>query len=93
MEIVLNEHPCWNLTLCSCFAGLLLISDDIEITRLAGQNFRRLYALLTIEQRKELREELRRFAEDPGAAFIEQANLLDDLANDDDFLNTIKKPG
>ncbi len=92
MEIQIHTDPNFNLTLCSFFAGVLLMSHDNELCKKAGSNYRRLYALLSVNEKKELKAEVKRFIDNPGAAISQQADLLNEIANDDDFLDTIKTP-
>lgn len=91
MKVVIDTHPLWDAQICGAFIATLMLVTDPEIKRLAASNFRKYYKGLSVGQRTELRLAIHNFKMDPQAALREQSDLLNELSEDDEVIDKIKK--
>lgn len=91
MTIQLETHETFNAQLCSMFAGMIVTTRDPILRRIAGVNFRRLYKLCSLEERKVLRDCLVMIRSDPKKFMQQQSELYNELSNDEDFIERFRE--
>lgn len=91
MPIQLETHENFNAKICGVFAGQLLVEKNEVARRCAALNFNRLYKLLTVEEKKLLRQLVEQVRTNPKKFFQDNAAFASDIANDDDFLDSLKE--
>lgn len=89
MAILFETHESFNAAICSFFAGTMITAKDPGQRAAAATNFRRLYKTLDVPEKKMIREATKIFREDPRGFMKDQADLLNDIADDDNFLDQL----